>query len=241
MKDIFEADCRQLQAELLFNKFPLAIWNISLKDLQVKHCLLARILALLYNNMLTIKTSGVKVNQIQGGLMPIVEICIHKEIFKKGISKGLKGKNVYFASQLMSSDGTRLLRYKDLKHRTKINTQGRISSWFKFIESKLVEEPLKSKKVKIDYQVGYNAYSVDTYIDNLKTKNWISTFHDQIGKPIISRVLDKPNENIISIEHWIQDVESDQISPSVQLPIIKKCGGCEVKTIQNRSKRSNVV
>ncbi|CAB4406684.1 unnamed protein product [Rhizophagus irregularis] len=161
IKDIFEADCRQLQAELLFNKSPLAIWNISLKDLQVKHCLLAQVLVLLYDNMLTIKTSGVKVNQIQGGLMPIVEICTHKEIFKKGISKGLKGKYVYFVNQLMSSDGTRLLRYKDLKHRIKINTQGRIPSWFKFIESKLVEEPLKSKKVKIDYQVGYNTFSVD--------------------------------------------------------------------------------
>ncbi|PKY56245.1 hypothetical protein RhiirA4_476395, partial [Rhizophagus irregularis] len=82
--------------------------------------------------------------------------------------------------------------------------------------------------------------SVDTYIDNIKTKNWISTFYDQIGKPIIGRVLDKPNEDIISIEHWIQDVENDQMSPSVQLPIIKKCGGCEVKTSQNRSKRNNI-
>ncbi|PKB94430.1 hypothetical protein RhiirA5_438801 [Rhizophagus irregularis] len=169
MKDIFEIDCKQLQSELLSNKSPLATWNISLKDLQVKHCLLARVLALLYDNMLTIKSSGVKVNQIQGGLLPIVEICTHKEIFSNGISKGLKGKNVYFVNQLMSSDGIRLLRYKDLKHRTKINTQGRIPSWFKFIETKLIEDPLKSKK----------------------------------------------------------------------LPILKKCGGCEVKTNQIRNKRNN--
>ncbi|EXX71094.1 hypothetical protein GLOIN_2v1786842 [Rhizophagus irregularis DAOM 181602=DAOM 197198] len=199
MKDIFEVDCKQLQSELLSNKFPLATWNISLKDLQVKHCLLARILALLYDNMLTIKSSGVKVNQIQEGLIPIVEICIHKEIFTNGISKGLKGKNVYFTSQLMSSDSTRLLRYKDLKHRTKINTQDRISSWFKFIETKLIEDPLKSKKVKTDYQLRYNIHSVDTKIDNLKTKNWITTFHDQIGKPIIGRVLDNPNKDKIRI------------------------------------------
>ncbi|CAB5393352.1 unnamed protein product [Rhizophagus irregularis] len=116
--------------------------------------------------MLTIKSSGVKVNQIQGRLIPIVEICTHKEIF----TNGMKGKNVYFASQLMLSDGTRLLRYKDLKHRTKINTQGRIPSWFKFIETKLIEDPLKSKKVKTDYQLGYNIHSVDTKIDNLKQK-----------------------------------------------------------------------
>ncbi|CAB5338006.1 unnamed protein product [Rhizophagus irregularis] len=240
MKDIFEIDCKQLQSELLSNKSPLATWNISLKDLQVKHYLLAHVLALLYNNMLTIKSSGVKVNQIQGGLLPIVEICTHKEIFTNGISKGLKGKNVYFVNQLMSSDGIHLLRYKDLKYRTKINTQGRIPNWFKFIETKLIEDPLKSKKVKTDYQLGYNIHSVNTKIDNLKTKNWITTFHDQIGtKPIIGRVLDNPNEDKIRIEHWIQDLENDQISPSVQLPILKKCEGCEVKMNQIRNKRSN--
>ncbi|PKY35137.1 hypothetical protein RhiirB3_455555 [Rhizophagus irregularis] len=140
---------------------------------------------------------------------------------------------------IILTDGTRLLRYKDLKHRTKINTQGRIPSWFKFIEAKLIEEPLKSKKVKTDYQLGYNIHSVDTKINNIKTKNWITTFHDQIGKPIIGRVLNDPNEDKIHIEHWIQDLENDQISPLVQLPILKKCGGCEVKTNQIRNKRSN--
>jgi hypothetical protein len=189
--------------------------------------------------MLTIRSSSVKVNQIQEGLLPIVEIFTHKEIFKKGISKGLKGKNVYFASQLMSSDGTCLLRYKDLKHRTKINMQGRIPGWFKFIESKLIEEPLKSKKVINDYQLGYNLYNVDVKIANLKTKNWITTFHNQVGKPIIGCVLDKPNEDKVRIEHWIQELEDDQLSPSVQLPIIRKCRGCEVKTNQVRNKRSN--
>ncbi|GBC51848.2 ribonuclease H-like domain-containing protein [Rhizophagus irregularis DAOM 181602=DAOM 197198] len=203
---VFNQYCKQLQSELLSNKSPLATWNISLKDLQVKHCLLAHVLALLYDNMLTIKSSGVKVNQIQGGLIPIVEICTHKEIFTNGISKELKGKNVYFASQLMLSDGTRILRYKDLKHRTKINTQG------------------------------YNIHSVDTKIDNLKTKNWITTFHDQMGKPIIGRVLDNPNEDKIRIEHWIQNLENDQISPSVQCIAdinIENCVKINANLIQN--------
>lgn len=52
-----------------------------------------------------------------------------KSYFKKVlvISKGLKEKSVYFISQLMSSDGMRLLRYKDLKYRININIQGRVS------------------------------------------------------------------------------------------------------------------
>ncbi|RGB41193.1 hypothetical protein C1646_752455 [Rhizophagus diaphanus] len=139
--------------------------------------------------------------------VPLTDIFIHKELFQKGISKGLKGKNVYFISQLISSDGLHLLRYKDLKHKIKINTQERIPSWFKFIENTLIEKLLISKKVKSEYQSHYN-------------------------KP------DNNNDKVL-IKHWIQDIIDNTISPSMNLPIIKKCRGCDVKTELSRSKRKN--
>ncbi|CAB5180894.1 unnamed protein product [Rhizophagus irregularis] len=40
-------------------------------------------------------------------------------------------------------------------------------------------------------------------------------------------------------EHWIQDVK-EEISPSVQLPVIKKCNGCDLKLFHTRSPRSSV-
>ncbi|PKK56978.1 hypothetical protein RhiirC2_798909, partial [Rhizophagus irregularis] len=61
-----------------------------------------------------------------------------------------------------------------------------------------------------------------------------------ISKPIIGRVLDNPNEDKIRIEHWIQDLKNDQISLLVQLPILKKCGGCEVKTNHCKSEIKEV-
>ncbi|GBC16440.2 hypothetical protein GLOIN_2v1786842 [Rhizophagus irregularis DAOM 181602=DAOM 197198] len=135
--------------------------------------------------MLTIKSSGVKVKPMQGGSLPLTDVFTHKELFQKSISKELKGKNVYFISQLMSLDRTRFLRYKDLKHRIKINTQGRVLGWFKFIENKLVKEPLISKKVKNEYQLEYNLYNNDVNIANVKTRNWIATFCEQVNMPII--------------------------------------------------------
>jgi len=121
--------------------------------------------------MLTIRASGVKVNQIQGGSLPLIDIFTHKELFQSGISKGLKGKNICFVSQLMSSDGTRLLRYKDLKHRMKINTQGKIPEWFKVIEKKLIDKPLISKKVKSIYQLGHSLIENNVDSEEFKSRN----------------------------------------------------------------------
>ncbi|RGB38228.1 hypothetical protein C1646_755958 [Rhizophagus diaphanus] len=145
------------------------------------------------------------------------DVFTHKELFQKGISKGLKGKNIYFISQLMSLARSRLLKYKDLKHRIKINTQGRIPRWFKFIENMLIEKPLISKKVKSKYQLEYK--HIDDYIneDNLKIRQWIVTFNDQVNGSILD----------------------DTIFPSMNLPIIKKCKGCDVKTEVSRSKQKN--
>ncbi|RGB34082.1 hypothetical protein C1646_760959 [Rhizophagus diaphanus] len=124
MKDIFDLNCKQLQDELLYIKSYL-----SLKDLQIKNCLLAHVLALLYDNMLTIRSSRVKTNQIQGSSIPLTNIFTHKELFQKG--------------------------------------------------------------------------------------------------HIINKV-DNNNDKVL-IKHWIQDIIDDTISSSINLPIIKKCKGCDVK------------
>ncbi|PKK60769.1 hypothetical protein RhiirC2_870830 [Rhizophagus irregularis] len=189
--------------------------------------------------MLTIRASGVKINQIQGGSLPLKDIFTHKELFQSGISKGLKGKNVCFVSQLMSSDGTCLLRYKDLKHRIKINTQGKIPGWFKTIEKKLIDKPLISKKVKSIYQLGHNLIENNVDSEEFKSRNWIATFNDQVNTSIIGHIIDKPDNGKFVIEYWIQKIENDTISPLLQLPIIKKCRGCEIKTDRTRNRRNN--
>lgn len=201
--------------------------------------MLVRNLALLFDNMLTIRASKVKINQIQGVSLPLKDIFTHKELFQSGISKGLKGKNVCFVSQLISSDGICLLRYKDLKHRMKINTQGKIPGWFKTIEKKLIDKPLISKKVKSIYQLEHNLIENNVDSEEFKSRNWIATFNDQVNTSIIGRIIDKPDNGKFVIEHWIQEIENDTISPLLQLPIIKKCRGCEIKTDRTRNRRNN--
>ena len=65
-------------------------------------------------------------------------------------------------------------------------------------------------------------------------------FCEQVDMPIIGRVLNKLEDDKIRIEHWIQEIKDETIFPSVQLPVIKKCRGCEIKTDQARSKRNKL-
>ncbi|RGB27524.1 hypothetical protein C1646_769005 [Rhizophagus diaphanus] len=120
-------------------------------------------LALLFDNMLTIRANGIKVNQIQGGSLPLIDLFTYKKLFK-----------------------VVLLRHS------------------------LIENNVDSKE--------------------FKSKNWIATFNDQVNTLIIGHIIDKSDNGKFVIEHWIQEIENDTISPSLQLPIIKKCRGCEIKT-----------
>src|SRR5436305_12191210 len=112
----------------------------------------------------------------------------------------------------------------------KINTQGRVPKWFKSVEHRLIEDPLTSKKVKSIYQLEYTTIEDKANINDLKSRNWIAEFSKQMNKAIIERILNKPDCQKVMIEHWVQEITSDKISPSLQLPIIKRCGGCEIKT-----------
>ncbi|CAB4429684.1 unnamed protein product [Rhizophagus irregularis] len=139
-----------------------------------------RQLTLLSDNMLTIRLSRVKVKPMQGGLLPLMDVFTYKELFQKGISKGLKEKSAYFISQLMSSNGMRLLKYKDLKHRINI----------------------KLLIYREEFQLKYNLYNGDVNTTNVKTRNWIATFCKQVDMPIIGRVLNKLENDKIRIKHW---------------------------------------
>lgn len=94
--------------------------------------------------------------------------------------------------------------------------------------------------MKNKYQLEYNLYNGDVNTANVKTRNWIVMFCKQVDMPIIGHVLNKLENNKIQIEHWIQEIVDETISPLVQLPVIKKCRGCEIKTDQTRSKRNKL-
>ncbi|PKK65766.1 hypothetical protein RhiirC2_785683, partial [Rhizophagus irregularis] len=136
--------------------------------------------------------------------------------------------------------GNRMLRYKDLKNRFNISTKGRISTWFKQLETIFITDRKLSSKVKNEFIIGRHYQFISPSIENVnvKSRDWIATYTTITDEAVIARIIDIKHDSLIA-EHWIQDANKE-ISPSVQLPVIKKCNGCDLKSFHTRSPRSSV-
>ncbi|PKK67661.1 hypothetical protein RhiirC2_783241, partial [Rhizophagus irregularis] len=97
-----------------------------------------------------------------------------------------------------------------------------------------------SRKVKEEFNIGRHYQFISPSIENVnvKSRDWIATYTTITDEAVIARIIDNKHDALIA-EHWIQDV-NEEISPSVQLPVIKKCNGCDLKSFHTRSPRSSV-
>jgi hypothetical protein len=95
-----------------------------------------------------------------------------------------------------------------------------------------------SRKLKDIFNIGkkYQILSYDPTPIKLKKRNWITFYHETNAAAYFRKVIDIDN-GIITVEHWIHDIGVDNVSSSVQLPIIKLCSGCELKELHTKSKR----
>ncbi|CAB5380872.1 unnamed protein product [Rhizophagus irregularis] len=157
-------------------------------------------------------------NKLNNGKCPLNEIIDHTILYKKGVFKQLSKKGIVFLSQLLSSDGNRILRYKDLKNRFNISTKGRIPIWFKQLELIFITDHKLSRKVKDEFNIGRHYQFIPPSIENVnvKSRDWIATYTTITDEAVIARIIDNKHDALIA-EHWIQDV-NEEISPSVQLP-----------------------
>ncbi|CAB4462627.1 unnamed protein product [Rhizophagus irregularis] len=231
---------KQLQSEMILTKSLMTEWNIKSCDLKVKYNILAATLAIMYDHNLTFRSSGQDENIIRGGSLRITDFFTHNELFKNRMNQQLMKHGIYFISQLISSGGDRLLNYRDLRITLGINTKGRKPSWFKSIEQKCLLEKNLSRRLKSEFHMerNYKCISKDL-VPEVKKCNWLAFYHEKNAVAYLGRVIETGVEGTI-VEHWIYDIGVDNISPSVQLPIIKKCSGCDLKEIHTKSKRKSV-
>ncbi|CAB5372051.1 unnamed protein product [Rhizophagus irregularis] len=230
----------QLQQDCILKQSPLHEWNISSNNFTLKFDLLGKILALMYDNNLELVANSTTSNKLTNGKCSLNGIIDHSILYKKGVFKQLSRKGIVFLSQLLSSDGNRMLRYKDLKNRFNISTKGRIPIWFKQLETIFITDHKLSRKVKDEFNIGRHYQFISPSIENVnvKSRDWIATYTKITDEAVIARIIDNQHDSLIA-EHWIQDVK-EEISPSVQLPVIKKCNGCDLKLFHTRSPRSSV-
>ncbi|RGB27914.1 hypothetical protein C1646_768497 [Rhizophagus diaphanus] len=136
--------------------------------------------------------------------------------------------------------GDRLLNFRDLRTTLGINTKGRKPSWFKVIKQKCLLEKDFSRRLKGEFHMERSCKSIrNDLIIEVKKRNWLAFYHEKNAMAYLGRVIEIGKEGTI-VEHWIHDIGVDNISSSVQLPIIKKCTGCDLKKIYTKSKRKGV-
>ncbi|CAB4413243.1 unnamed protein product [Rhizophagus irregularis] len=78
-----------------------------------------------------------------------------------------------------------------------------------------------------------------TIFINFKNRNWLAFYHEKNTVAYLGKVIETETEGTI-VEHWIHDIGIDNISFLVQLPIIKKCAGCDLKEFHTKSKRKSI-
>ncbi|GBC00907.1 hypothetical protein RclHR1_00400021 [Rhizophagus clarus] len=87
----------------------------SFKRLKIKYNLIASTLAIMYDNNLTCQSNIER--KIMGGQLPITQVLNPDLLFKDRLNYHLQCHNIYFLSQIMATDGIRLLTYSDLRIR----------------------------------------------------------------------------------------------------------------------------
>ncbi|GBC03400.1 hypothetical protein RclHR1_00510031 [Rhizophagus clarus] len=137
----------------------------------------------------------------------------------------------------MAADGICFLTYSDLRIQLGINTKGCKSNWFKRIEQHCIINIAMSRKVKPEFIISRQYYLQDSNISEkkLRKKQWIAFYSDKLNFSYFGHILF--NDQILMVEHWIHNIKDDSISPSIQVPVLVQCTGCELKDIQSRSKR----
>ncbi|CAB5361714.1 unnamed protein product [Rhizophagus irregularis] len=131
----------------------------------------------MYDNNLELVANLTTSNKLNNGKCSLNEIIDHTILYKKGVFKQLSKKGIVFLSQLLSSDGNRMLRYKDLKNRFNISTKGRIPIWFKQLEMIFITDHKLSRKVKDEFNIGRHYQFISPFIENVnvKSRDWIAT------------------------------------------------------------------
>jgi hypothetical protein len=65
-------------------------------------------------------------------------------------------------------------------------------------------------------------------------------WNDQIQTSIIGQIKQK-YDNELLIEHWIHDIQNNDISPLIQTPFVKKCNRCKISIMDIRNKRKSII
>ena len=236
---ITEIRIKQLQEQEFLHDNPMEIWNYSRINL-FKNNIIAKILCITKELGLNISPIGIEnkynFKKIQGEQHLQT---IFKEDFRR-YKDQLKKKQIYTLDQIASSDGSKLLEWKQLPSKNNITLRGKIPGWFRELEKITMLD--SSRTFKNEYKISNNKYKsrnqrilLSTKIDH-RHSIWCAGLPEKNSKNIYIGLLHtkKPliyTESMIDIIHYkLLDNTSVNKSSSLHLT---KCTGCYTGTNRN--------
>ena len=109
----------QLQTREWLSESPLKKWEVPYNHFKHKSNIIASTLCILKENEISISPSINYENKIKGGVTPLIQVLGIKYHSGKFYNV-LRERQILFLSQLLSTDGTHLLKYSDLTYRSDI-------------------------------------------------------------------------------------------------------------------------
>ena len=229
---ITEIWIKQLQEQEFLYDNPMEIWNYSNVN-SFKNNIIAKILCVTKELGLNINPIGIEnkynFKMVQGEKH--LETIFGDE-FRK-YKDQLKKKQIYTLDQIASSDGSKLLEWKQLPSKNTITLRGKIPKWFKELENITMLD--NSRMLKTEYKISNNKYKsrnqkilLSTKIDYRHTI-WCAGLPEKSSKNIYIGLLNTKKlliytEAKIDIIHY-KLLDNESVNKSSSLHLIK-CMGC---------------
>ena len=218
--------CLQLQFNEQLTTSPLEKWSVPFRDCS-RSLYVTLFLSLLNNSSLSFTSNFT--NNITEGSFSITDILNLTDYQRRRCIKNLTDRELYFLSQMASSDGSYLLSWRDLNSHPRFTKCNKSPKWFISLESIVLQLPSASRRFLPTYQCDPNSMlkSLLNQLNMLRLKSyeWIATHMNNSQTYFEHIVFKSACIDLIIVEHWIPFISHISITPDSNSPVLQQCFG----------------
>src|SRR3990170_1623690 len=165
---------------------------------------------------------------IKGGFTHLLNV-LPEFLYVKAI-KNIKKSHTMFVEQLISFDGTYLLKWQDRKTFFDDMKLNKPPTWFNELSNLMIEHPTLSRRLKRKWLLPPQIPEFNNAIffkQGFQFNSWTCFWSPPHNQMITGKLLKSLNQDIL-IEHWSFVSTADDNSPSNKRFLIRKCPGCSI-------------
>ena len=127
--------------------------------------------------------------------------------------------------QILDTKGTVLMTWQQLKCSRRKSKRGKVAAWYRELEEKVLENPLK-REIKKEFRKGAENYLgaqdlLEEVTTDKRKQEWVVYEDSPNKKKRVGRIR-KKNENSVLVEHW-ENKENEG-----KQEVISRCEGCSI-------------